>query len=125
MAGYSATVMDHFHNPRNAGELTDADAVGTAGQAGAGPVVQIAVKIREGVIAGIAFKTYGCGASIAASSLLTEMAKGMTPAEALRLTSEKLLEKLGGLPLGKRHCPELAVAALHSALKKIGGEISP
>lgn len=113
---YNKNVMEHFLNPRNVGSLEDADRVGTEGTPGAGPFMQIFVKLRSGVIADISFKTYGCGASIASCSKLTEMAIGKTVSEALSITPAMLLEALGGLPLGKRHCPGMAISALRKAL---------
>ena len=119
MPSYSQTVRDHFFHPRNAGALEDADAVGTQGTPGGGPFMEIYVKIREGRVMDISFQTFGCAASIASCSVLTEMVKGRTAQEALAVTREVLAEALGGLPLGKEHCPGMAVLALRKALEGI------
>ncbi len=117
MPGYSQTVRDHFFNPRNAGALGNADAVGTEGTPGGGPFMEIYVKLSAGRLEDIAFKTFGCAASIASCSVLTEMVKGKTVQEALAVTAEDLSALLGGLPLGKEHCPGMAVSALRKALE--------
>jgi nitrogen fixation NifU-like protein len=116
MHDYSDIVRDHSANPRNAGVLPEPDGLGTAGTPGNGPFVEMAVRVRSGIIAEIAFRTYGCGAAIASCSVLTEMVKGMSAAQAKGVTSENVLQSLGGLPLGKRHCPGLAVSALQAAI---------
>jgi nitrogen fixation NifU-like protein len=118
---YNESVRDHFFNPRNAGSLEGANRTGTAGNPGGGPFVKLFFRLDGDTIAEISFQTYGCAAAIASCSKLSEMVKGKTVAEALTVTSESLLEALGGLPLGKRHCPTLAVAALRKALVGGGG----
>ena len=125
MPDYTANALDHFANPRNAGALEGADLVGTAGTPGQGPHVQMFVKLggagdgNSTTIADIRFKTWGCPAAIASCSKLTEMVKGSPVAEALSVTPGNLLEAIGGLPLGKHHCPRLAVAALRDALEDV------
>jgi len=117
MGDYSAVVRDHFLKPRNVGSLHDADAVGIEGQPGGGPHMQIYVKLEGDRISEIGFLTYGCAASIASCSMLTEMVKGRAVEEALGITRDDLAEALGGLPLGKEHCSEMAVSALRKALE--------
>ena len=116
MFDYSDGVKEHALNPRNVGLLENADGVGTEGTPGSGPFMEISVQIRCGVVSEIAFRTYGCGAAIASCSKLTDMVKGKPASEALSVTPAMLLEALGGLPLGKRHCPEMAISALRKAL---------
>lgn len=124
MADYSAVVMDHFHNPRNVGELTDADGFAHEGKPGAGPVMEIWIRLNGTCIAAATFKANGCGAAIATCSLLTEMAIGLPLEQAAKISPEVVVERLGGLPLGKRHCPAMAVTAFQKAVenarKKIG-----
>ena len=117
MPDYSQVVRDHFFHPRNCGSLEDPSGVGTEGTPGGGPFMEIYVKIDCGRVEDISFKTYGCAASIASCSLLTEMAKGKSVEDALAVTPETLSEALGGLPLGKEHCPGMAVSALRNALR--------
>jgi NifU-like protein involved in Fe-S cluster formation len=117
---YSDGVRDHFFNPRNAGPLAGATHIGTAGDPGRGPFVKLFIRLDGGTVADIAFQTYGCAAAIASCSKLTEMVKGKTIKEALAITPDALLAALGGLPLGKRHCPGLAVDALANALAALG-----
>ena len=117
MPGYSQTVREHFFHPRNAGALGNADAVGTEGTPGGGPFMEIYVKLHEERVVDISFQTFGCAASIASCSVLTEMVKGKTVQEALAVTAEDLEALLGGLPLGKEHCPGMAVSALRKALE--------
>ena len=117
MPDYGPVVRDHFLSPRNSGGMEDADSVGVEGQPGGGPFMEIYVKLGAGRITDISFKTYGCAASIASCSMLTEMVKGKTAREALALTPEALSEALGGLPLGKEHCPGMAVSALRKAIE--------
>lgn len=113
---YTDIVMEHFNNPRNVGEIEDADAIGKMGSPQCGDVMWIYVKVEDDRIMDITFKTFGCGAAIASSSMLTEMARGMTLAEARELTDEKVAAALGGLPPHKFHCSNLAASALHKAL---------
>ncbi len=115
---YSEKVMDHFLNPRNMGEIPDADAVGTVGNAKCGDIMRIYLKIENDVIVDIRFKTFGCGSAIATSSMATEMIKGKTLEEALDLTNKAVAEALDGLPPQKMHCSLLAEQAVKSALKE-------
>jgi nitrogen fixation NifU-like protein len=123
---YSEKVMEHFMNPKNVGEINDADGVGTVGNPACGDIMQMFLKIKDDVITDAKFKTFGCGAAIASSSMATELIKGKTITEALKVTNEEVSNELGGLPKIKRHCSVLAEEALHSALadfyKKQGKE---
>jgi len=115
---YSGKVMDHFQNPRNVGEIEDANAVGTVGNAKCGDIMKIYMKIDENqVITDIKFKTFGCGAAIATSSMATELVKGKTVEEALALTNKAVVEALDGLPPAKLHCSVLAEEAIHAAIE--------
>ncbi|SFR02998.1 Fe-S cluster assembly scaffold protein NifU [Desulfoscipio geothermicus] len=114
---YTEKVMDHFENPRNVGEIPDADGVGQVGNPTCGDIMKIYLKIDDGIIKDIKFKTFGCGAAIATSSMVTEMAKGKTIAEALQLSNKAVAEALGGLPPKKMHCSNLAADALHAAIQ--------
>ncbi len=124
---YSEKVMDHFAHPRNVGEIENADGVGTVGNATCGDIMQMFLKIENDVIVDAKFKTFGCGAAIATSSMATELIKGHTVKEALELTNKAVVEALGGLPAIKIHCSVLAEEAVRAALadyyKKIGREI--
>ena len=113
---YSEKVMDHFTNPRNVGEIADANAVGEVGNPTCGDIMRIYMKIEDGVITDVKFKTFGCGAAIATSSRATEMVMGKTVDEALQITNEMVTESLGGLPPVKLHCSVLAEEALHAAI---------
>ena len=113
---YSEKVMDHFSNPRNVGEIMDADGVGTVGNAKCGDIMKIFLKIENGVIKDVKFKTFGCGAAIATSSMATEMIKGKTIKEASELTNKAVAEALDGLPEVKIHCSLLAEEAVKAAL---------
>jgi len=113
---YTEKVMDHFENPRNVGEIPDADGVGMVGNPTCGDIMKIYLKIDNDVINDIKFKTFGCGAAIATSSMVTEMAKGKTLDEALRLSNQSVAEALDGLPPQKMHCSNLAADALHAAI---------
>ena len=113
---YSSKVMDHFTNPRNVGELEDANAVGQVGNLKCGDIMKIYMKIEDEVIKDISFKTFGCGAAIATSSMATEMVKGKTIQEALKLTNSAVVEALEGLPPAKVHCSVLAEEAIKAAL---------
>ncbi len=114
---YTEKVMDHFQNPRNVGEIEDANAVGTVGNAKCGDIMKIYMKIDENqVISDIKFKTFGCGAAIATSSMATELVKGKTVEEALKLTNKAVVEALEGLPPAKLHCSVLAEEAIHAAI---------
>lgn len=114
---YSEEVMEHFSNPRNVGEIPDADGVGTEGNPLCGDVMKMSIKVEDNRIKDIKFKTFGCGAAIAVSSIVTEMVKGKTLDEAMALTKEKVAEALGGLPPNKMHCSNLGSDALHKAVE--------
>jgi nitrogen fixation NifU-like protein len=114
---YSEKVMDHFSNPRNVGEIEDANAVGQVGNAKCGDIMKIYMKIDENeVIEDVKFKTFGCGAAVATSSMATEMVKGRTVKEALELTNQAVAEALDGLPPVKMHCSVLAEEAVKAAI---------
>ncbi len=114
---YSEKVMDHFTNPRNVGEITDASGIGTVGNSVCGDVMKMYLKIENGIIVDVKFKTFGCGAAVATSSMVTEMVKGKSITEALTITNKAVAQALGGLPAIKMHCSVLAEEALRSALK--------
>ena len=114
---YSEQVMDHFENPRNVGEIEDASGVGTVGNAKCGDIMRIYLKVENGIIEDVKFKTFGCGAAIATSSMATEMVKGKTLDEALELTNQAVAEALGGLPPVKMHCSLLAEEAIKAAIE--------
>ena len=124
---YSEKVMDHFMNPRNVGEIADADGVGTVGNPACGDIMQMSIKVENDTIIDAKFKTFGCGAAIASSSMATELIKGKTITDALKVTNEEVSNQLGGLPKIKRHCSVLAEEALQNALadyyKKQGKEV--
>ena len=113
---YTDKVMEHFKNPRNMGEISNADGVGTVGNPVCGDLMTMYIKVKENRIADIKFKTYGCGAAIATSSMTTELAKGKTLEEAMEITRASVAESLGGLPKVKMHCSNLAADALHAAI---------
>lgn len=113
---YSEKVMDHFNNPRNVGEILDASGIGTVGNPICGDVMKMFLKIENNVIVDAKFKTFGCGAAVATSSMVTEMVKGKTIEDALRISNKAVAEALGGLPPVKMHCSVLAEEALRSAL---------
>ena len=113
---YSDKVMDHFTNPRNVGEIEDANGVGVVGNAKCGDIMKMYLKIENDVITDCKFKTFGCGAAIATSSMATELIKGRTVSEALSLTNNAVVEALDGLPAVKVHCSVLAEEAVKSAL---------
>ena len=114
---YSEKVMDHFTNPRNVGDLPDANGVGTVGNAKCGDIMRMYLKVENGVIVDVKFKTFGCGAAIATSSMATEMVMGKTLKEALQLTNTAVAEALDGLPPVKIHCSLLAEEAIHAAVE--------
>lgn len=116
MANYSDQVMDHFRNPRNVGAIEDADGVGKEGNPLCGDVMELSIKVKDDVIEDAKFKTFGCGAAIATSSIVTEMVKGKKIDEALQLSNKVVAEALGGLPSSKMHCSVLAVDALKKAV---------
>ncbi|MFB0557660.1 MAG: Fe-S cluster assembly scaffold protein NifU [Candidatus Bathyarchaeia archaeon] len=113
---YSEKVLDHFRNPRNVGAIEDADGVGTVGNPVCGDMMSIYIKVENDRIKDIKFKTFGCGAAIATTSMTTELAKGKTLDEALKITREDVADELGGLPPVKMHCSNLAADALHEAI---------
>lgn len=123
---YSEKVMDHFSNPRNVGEIENASGTGTVGNPKCGDIMKMDIKVENDVIVDVKFKTFGCGAAIATSSMATEMIKGKTVAEALQLTNDAVAEALDGLPPVKMHCSMLAEQAVHAAIddyrKKQGAE---
>lgn len=116
MANYSEKVMDHFRNPRNVGEIVDADGVGKEGNVLCGDVMELFIKVNDDVITDAKFKTFGCGAAIATSSIVTELVKNKKIDEALNLSNKAVAEALGGLPAAKMHCSVLAVDALKKAV---------
>jgi nitrogen fixation NifU-like protein len=113
---YSEKVMDHFANPRNVGELPDANGVGEVGNAKCGDIMKMYLKINNGMVEDVRFKTFGCGAAIATSSIATEMIKGHTIDDALKLTNKAVVDALDGLPPAKLHCSVLAEQAVKKAL---------
>ena len=113
---YSEKVMDHFVNPRNVGELENANAIGEVGNLKCGDIMKIYMRIEDDIIKDVTFKTFGCGAAVATSSMATEMVKGKTVKEALALTNKAVTEALDGLPPQKIHCSVLAEEAIKSAL---------
>ncbi len=113
---YSEKVMDHFNHPRNVGEIADADGVGQVGNPVCGDIMKMFLKIRDGIITDVKFKTFGCGSAIATSSMATEMIKGKSIGEALKLTNAAVAEALDGLPAHKMHCSVLAEEAVKAAL---------
>lgn len=114
---YSQKVMDHFMNPRNVGEIPDADGVGMEGNPTCGDAMQIFIKVENDRIVDAKFKTFGCGAAIAVSSMITEMIKGKTIDEALQISKETVAQELGGLPPQKMHCSNLGADALRKAIE--------
>lgn len=117
MATYTEKVMDHFMNPRNVGEIKDADGVGEVGNPTCGDMMAFYIKVEDERLADVKFKTFGCGAAIAVSSMVSEMAKGMTLEQAKKLTNKAVAEELGGLPANKMHCSNLGADALHAAIE--------
>ena len=116
MALYSEKVMDHFKNPRNVGEIENADGVGTVGNAKCGDIMQMFIKVENDIIVDVKFKTFGCGAAIATSSMATELVKGKSVDDALKLTNAAVVEALEGLPPVKVHCSVLAEEAIKAAV---------
>ncbi len=117
MALYTETVMDHFMNPRNVGEIPDADGVGEVGNAKCGDIMKMYLKVHDNVIEDVKFETFGCGSAIAASSMATEMVKGKTIEDALAVTNKQVVDALGGLPAHKLHCSVLAEESIKAAVK--------
>jgi nitrogen fixation NifU-like protein len=126
---YSDKVVDHFTNPRNVGEIEDADGIGEVGNAKCGDIMKMYLKIKDGIVEDVKFKTFGCGAAIATSSMATEMIKGQPIENVLKLTNKAVVEALDGLPDVKLHCSVLAEQAVKSALadyyKKQGIDPTP
>jgi nitrogen fixation NifU-like protein len=127
---YNDTVMDHFLNPRNMGDVDEADGVGEVGAAACGDIMKISLKIRDGKIEDARFKTFGCGSAIASSSMATELIKGRTLEEAKNFSNQEVVDALGGLPPVKIHCSVLAEEALKAAIedyeaKQVTGATSP
>ena len=114
---YSEKVMDHFRNPRNVGEIENADGVGEVGNAKCGDIMKMYLKIDDGIIRDVKFETFGCGSAIATSSIATEMIKGKPVEEALQLSNKAVVEALDGLPAYKLHCSVLAEEAVKAAVK--------
>ena len=114
---YSEKVMDHFENPRNVGKIEDADGVGTVGNPTCGDVMRLYIKVENGILVDVKFQTFGCGAAIATSSMLTEMVKGKTVEEAMQISNKAVAEALDGLPPVKMHCSNLAEEGMVAALK--------
>ncbi|HQA99342.1 MAG TPA: Fe-S cluster assembly scaffold protein NifU [Candidatus Dojkabacteria bacterium] len=117
MEEYSQKVMDHFMNPRNVGVIEDADAIGEVGNPRCGDIMRMYLKIKDNVIEDIKFQTFGCGAAVATSSMVTELVKGKTLEEALKVTKMDVADALGGLPPIKMHCSNLAEEAIRSAIE--------
>ena len=114
---YSEKVMDHFRNPRNVGEIPDADGIGEVGNAKCGDIMRMYIKVSDNIITDVKFMTFGCGSAIATSSIATEMIKGKSIDDALDLTNKAVVEALGGLPAHKIHCSVLAEEAVKAAVK--------
>ncbi|MFZ5452198.1 MAG: Fe-S cluster assembly scaffold protein NifU [Thermodesulfobacteriota bacterium] len=114
---YSPIVLDHFKSPRNVGEIIDADGLGEVGNPVCGDMMSVYIKVENDRIEDIKFKTFGCGAAIAVSSMITELAKGKTLEEAMKIKNSDVAEALGGLPPNKLHCSNLGADALHAAIK--------
>lgn len=117
MAFYSQKVMDHFANPRNVGEIKDADGIGEVGNPICGDMMTFYIKVEENKLKDIKFKTFGCGAAIAVSSMVSELAIGKTIDEAMKITNADVADALGGLPPNKLHCSNLGADALHRAIE--------
>lgn len=114
---YSEKVMDHFRNPRNVGEMKDADGIGEVGNAKCGDIMRMYIKVKDNIIRDVKFMTFGCGSAIATSSIATEMIKGQPIEKALELSNQAVVEALGGLPAHKIHCSVLAEEAVKAAVK--------
>ena len=127
MGGYSEKVMDHFMNPRNVGALDDPDGIGRIGNPTCGDIMEFQIKVEDDHIADVKFKTFGCGAAIAVSSMVSELAKGKTLEEAMLITNKMVAKELDGLPKNKMHCSNLGADALHKAIvdfrKKRGEDV--
>jgi len=114
---YTDIVIDHFQNPRNVGEITDPDGVGEVGNPVCGDMIKITIKVDEGKLADVKFKTFGCGAAVASGSIGTELVKGRSIDEAMVLTNSQVAEELGGLPPEKLHCSNLVADGIHEAIQ--------
>lgn len=114
---YNETVLAHFQNPQNVGEIPDANGVGEVGNVVCGDILRVYIKVKDNVLEDVKFMTYGCGAAVASGSMLTVLAKGRTVEEALQITNRTVAEALGGLPPQKKHCSNLAADALHRAIE--------
>jgi nitrogen fixation NifU-like protein len=117
MVTYNEKVMQHFMNPQNVGEIDNPDGVGEVGNPVCGDMMTFQIKVKDGKIEDVKFKTFGCGAAIAVSSMVSNIAKGKTLEEALKITNKDVAKELGGLPKNKMHCSNLGADALHSAIK--------
>lgn len=122
---YSKKVMEMFTNPKNKGEIKDADGIGEVGNPVCGDVMKVYIKVENNIIKDIKFQTYGCASAIATSSMITEMAKGKTLEEAMKITKQDIVDQLGGLPPIKVHCSALADEALHAAIKDYKNKKNP
>jgi len=120
---YSEKVMEHFTNPRNVGEIKDADGIGEIGNPVCGDIMKLYIKVKDDKIEDIKFKTFGCGAAIATSSMITELVKGKTLEEAEKISKKTVADALGGLPPNKMHCSNLAADALHKAIEDYRGKL--
>jgi nitrogen fixation NifU-like protein len=114
---YSEVVMEHFKNPRNFGEIPDADGIGEVGNPACGDIMAFYIKVKDNRLEDVKFKTFGCGAAIAVSSMVSEMAKGRTLEEAMNITNKSVIDALDGLPKKKHHCSNLGADALHRAIE--------
>lgn len=117
MPEYSEKVMEHFSNPRNIGEINDPDGLGEVGNPVCGDMMKFTIKVKDNRIEDVKYLTFGCGAAIAVSSMVSEMAKGKTLEEASKITNKQVAEELGGLPGNKMHCSNLGADALHKAIE--------
>jgi nitrogen fixation NifU-like protein len=117
MVSYNEKVMKHFMNPHNVGEIEDADGIGQVGNPVCGDMMTFNIKFKDNIIDDVKFKTFGCGAAIAVSSMVSDIAKGKTLEEALKITNKDVANELGGLPKNKMHCSNLGADALHAAIK--------
>jgi nitrogen fixation protein NifU and related proteins len=127
---YSEKVMDHFTNPRNVGEIENADGIGEVGNPVCGDMMTFYIKVKDNRLEDVKYKTFGCGAAIAVSSMVSELAKGKTLEEAMTITPKSVAEELQGLPQNKFHCSNLGAQALHKAIEdyqskqKVGGQVN-
>ena len=117
MVTYNEKVMQHFMNPQNVGDIKDADGIGEVGNPVCGDMMTFYIKVKDSKLEDVKFKTFGCGAAIAVSSMVSQIAKGKTLEEALKITNKDVAEELGGLPKNKMHCSNLGADALHAAIK--------